>query len=273
MKDVEFWVPREAEKVSFGDSLPDIVEGYRLFLEVRHPEHHLRFRLQLEANKDGATAEAIVFSWLRLLRLTPTVSEGASTGGPDFLCHTPEGFAFLVEATSLNVKAVEERSGWPNELDDTVRAFSMITPNLWSKALHKAGQLADQEFPRLLAICLNHVGASALVSTFAARLLALDPNKAPFYRLVGGQYQPERRSISALLLIAVWADQIETLGMLHPDPIKEFDYRALSDVPFLRVKWPPSGDKVETEWVVAHPAPSRAFHARVVLTDQELRGS
>lgn len=271
MAEPELWVPRET-KFFEGDRLKDIVEAYSLYLEICYPDHHKRYQQLLEANRGGAVAEAVVFSWLRFDRLQPAVSEDSSKGGPDFMCRGRHGF-FLVEATVLDATAVENRSGWPNELDDTARAFSMITPNLWSKTLHKAGQLADQEMPRLLAICLSHVGASALLGALAARIFAAGSRKSPFYRFVDGKYQAERRSISGLLLVPVWEDECEVVGMLHPDPAKIFDYRDLSDVPFLRVKWPPTSEEVETEWIIGHPRPSRKFHTRVTLTDEELKGN
>jgi hypothetical protein len=271
LEEAELWVPRET-KLFEGDRLQDVVTAYILYLEVRHPDHHKRFQQLLASNRAGAVAEAVVFSWLRSDSLEPVVSEDASKGGPDFMCRGRHGF-FLVEATVLDANAVENRSGWPNELDDTARVFSMITPNLWRKTLHKAGQLADQEIPRLLAICLSHVGASALLGTLAARMLAAQSRKSAFYQVVDGKYQAERRSISGLLLIPVWEDECEVVGMLHPDPAKIFDYRDLSDVPFLRVKWPPTSEEVETEWIIGQPRPSRKLHTRVTLTNAELKGN
>jgi len=265
------WVPRET-KFFEGERLTDIVESYSLYLEVRHPEHRKRFQRLMEANRAGAVAEAVVFSWLRFDRLQPMVSEDPSKGGPDFMCRGRKGY-FLVEATVLNANAVESRSGWPNELDDTARALSMVTPNLWSKTLHKAEQLADQDMPRLVAIYLSHVGAAALLGTLAARIFAAQSRKSAFYQVVDGKYQAERRSISGLLLVPIWEDECEVVGMLHPDPAKIFDYRDLPDVPFLRVKWPPVSEEAETERIIGNPRPSRKLHARVTLTDEELKGN
>jgi hypothetical protein len=75
------------------------------------------------------------------------------------------------------------------------------------------------------------------------------------------------------VLIPVWEDECEIVGMLHPDPAKIFDYRDLADVPFLRVKWPPVNEEAETEWSIGHPRPSRKLHAKVTLTDEELKGN
>ena len=129
------------------------------------------------------------------------------------------------------------------------------------------------QVPRLLAICLSHIGAGALLGTLAARIFAAQSRKSAFYQFVDGRYQAERRSISGLLLIPIWEDECEVIGMLHPDPVKVFDYRDLPDVHFLRVKWPPVNEEIETEWIIGHPRPSRKLHAKVALTDEELKGN
>ena len=99
MAESELWVPRET-KFFEGDRLKDIIDSYSLYLEVRHPEHLIRFLRLKDVNRAGAVAEAVVFSWLRFDRLQPLVSEDPSKGGPDFMCRGRQGY-FLVEATAL----------------------------------------------------------------------------------------------------------------------------------------------------------------------------
>jgi hypothetical protein len=201
----------------------------------------------------------------------------------------------LVEVTSLNREAVERRSGWPDELSTRAGSFGMITPNLWSKAKAKAPQLADVDATRVLVVCLSHIGASALLGTLAAEWLMISEPKievplaqigvdappprsvtdfrnAAFFRPEGGTIVAVRRSISAILLVALWQDQLEAVGLLHPDPAVALDYTLFGDVPFLRVEWPVSGAAVRTEWVVGDPNPSRSYHMTVTLTNAELRG-
>lgn len=288
------WTPDGGKHSSFGDAVDDVVNAYLLFLEVRHPERCTHFRARLEADPDAAKAEAVVFSWLRLQRLGPHVSESPATGGADYLCIPESREPFILEVTAVNKEAVERRSGWPDELSKVAHAFGMITPNLWSRVRAKAPQLADHNVPRVLAICLAHVGAAALLGTLGAQWLmvsepklqvpiALEGKPAPsrsvtdlrnaaFFRLQAGAIVPARQSISAILLIAVWHDQLEAVGLLHPQPAVVFDYRTFGDVPFLRVEWPIQEATIRTEWVVGHPSPSRWYHSKVVMTDAELRG-
>ena len=105
MAESELWVPRET-KFFEGDRLKDIIDSYSLYLEVRHPEHLIRFLRLKDVNRAGAVAEAVVFSWLRSDRLQALVSEDPSKGGPDFMYRGRQGY-FLAEATVLDASPVE----------------------------------------------------------------------------------------------------------------------------------------------------------------------
>lgn len=287
------WTPAHDARLP-GATIDEVTKSYSLFLEVCHPDHHKQFRERLAAAPDAAKAEAVIFSWLRQHRLEPRVGESPAEGGADFLCLPESKQSLLVEVTTLNRVAVERRSGWPDELSTRAQSFGMITANLWSKARAKAPQLAEAEVPRVLVACLTHMGASALVGTLAAEWLMLSEpmievplaerggatpshsvtnlKNAAFFRLEGDRIIAARRSISAILLIALWDDQLETVGLLHPDPAIPLDYTIFGDVPFLRVEWPIQGGRLRTEWVVGRPNPSRSFHTTVTLTNAELRG-
>jgi hypothetical protein len=120
----------------------------------------------------------------------------------------------------------------------------MITPQLAGKAKRKAPQLAtgQADVPRVLAICLSHPGASALLSTLAAEWfmvsdptiqvplwqegaelgtarLATDLKRSVFFGPRDGVIVSMRESISAILLVALWDGQLDILGMLHPKPL------------------------------------------------------
>ena len=227
------WVPEQEQWQLSGDSLAEVVKSYSLFLEVCHPKLFKLFQERLKSDPDAARAEAVVFSWLRSEQYDPSVSESPQTGGIDFFCTPASQKPFLLEVTHLDREAVEKRSGWPDQLDDVVRAFSQITPHLWSKSKGKAPQLAGHDSARLLAICLSHVGAAALLGTLAAewfmtsqpkiavpialdgRLkdswLVTDLKKAAFMAVRDGQIVPVRQSISAILLVAIWEDQLNVL--------------------------------------------------------------
>ncbi len=290
------WIPREGRRTLFGAPVADVVTAYSMFLEVRHSDHHKQFEARLKADSDAAQAEAVIFSWIRSWGLGPQVAESTTSGGADFLC-VPEIMnkqPFLIEVTTLNREAVEQRSGWPDKLSDMAHSFSMITPNLWSKTRIKAPQLAEHNFPRVLTICLTHVGASVLLGPLAAKWLIMSepkigvpvtpegPSAPPrtetnlrqsaFLRLQEGAIVPVRQSISAILLVSIWEDQLEVVGVLHPAPAVPFEYRTLDEVPFLRMEWPIKEHVISTEWVVGNPIPMQCHHIKMKMTDTELRG-
>src|SRR3989442_14008589 len=79
--------------------------------------------------------------------------------------------------------------------------------------------------------------------------------------------------ISAVLLIAIWENQLHAVGMLHPEPAVAFDYHSLIELPFLRLDWPVVDGVLKTEWVIARPAPRVDRHIPLSLTNEELRGT
>jgi hypothetical protein len=72
------------------------------------------------------------------------------------------------------------------------------------------------------------------------------------------------------LLVAIFARQLDIVGMLHPAPKTEFAYRVMSGVPFLRVPWPITDGRIETEWVISNPSPLAPHHVKVCLDESEL---
>ncbi len=293
-KNPRLWVP-DLDRHSFGDRLGEVVDSYSRFLEVCYADHFKLFTDRLKNDPDAAKAEAIVFSWLRAEQYNPHLAESVDAGGIDFFCTPGSKEPFFLEVTHLDRKAVEKRSGWPDQLDDAGRTFSRITPNLWSKAKSKAFQLGRRGPARILAVCLNHVGASALLGTLAVEWLmtsqpriaipialdgksrassqVTDLRNAAFLAPRKGKIVPVRQSISAILLIATWEDRLEVLGMLHPKPAIPFDHCTMEDIPFLRLQWPIVSNQILMEWVIGHPASMQHYHSKVVITDEELRGS
>lgn len=251
------WTPEILFTVQ-GDSLEDVAQAYSVFLEVCATGHHKAFLNRLKSDPDAAKAEAAVFSWLRAKGLAPNINETAGQGGIDYLC-SPNGILFLLEVTCLSKAAVIDKSGWPDSLDEVALSFSMITPQLAAKGQGKARQLSTGQagIPRVLAICLAHPGASALLGILAAQwLMVSDPKiqvpivaqgtelgptrlvsdlkRSVFFGLRGGKIVPMRESISAILLVALWDNQLDVVGMLHPKPTFPLDYRVFARVPFLR---------------------------------------
>jgi len=278
-----------------GDSLKDVAQAYSVFLEVCATGHHKAFLNRLKSDPEAAKAEAAVFSWLRAKTLVPNINEIAGKGGIDYLC-SPNGIPFLLEVTCLSKAAVIDKSGWPDSLDEVAHSFSMITPQLAGKGKSKAPQLSTGQagIPRVLAICLAHPGASAMLGTLAAQWsmvsdpkiqapivaqgtelgptrLVSDLKRAVFFGPRDAVIVPMRQSISAILLVALWDNQLNVVGMLHPKPTVPLDYRVFARVPFLRVEWPLMSP-IQMEWVIGNPSSLIEHHVKVALTDEELKG-
>lgn len=211
----------------------------------------------------------------------------------DFLCLPEAKDAFLLEVTSLRKDAVVAKSGWPDDLTEGAAAFSMVAPQISRTIQNKVPQLArePEDIARVLAVCLSHRSAPALLGTMAAEWVVtstpvittdlsaagepahLDTNlrHSVFFCIKSGAIVPIRKKISAVLLVGVYERQLEIVGMLHPAPEKPFDYRLLKNIPFLRTEWPIQGAKINTEWVIGDPRPLAHNHRPVELTDVEFR--
>lgn len=284
--DNNLWTPDCSALVN---SLDEVVDAYEVWLEVRHPTHVKLFRDRIGNDPDAARSEAAVFSWIRAAGLRPDLEEVPGSGGMDFCCEPKKGDRLFIEVTSLNAESVELRSGWPNELDETCRWFENASPSAWSKVKNKAGQLVGPGFSKILVVCLNHVGGSALLGTMAAQWLATgkqyisvrpdggsvnatDLEKSAFLRLHNGEVELTRRNISALLMCCLRSTTIEVVGILHPSPSIPMNLSHFERVPFLQIEWPIRDGRMETKWVLANPDPCVVPLCAVQLESNELKG-
>ncbi len=67
-------------------STKEIIDSYKLFLEVNYPGHFQSYCCRLKSQFESAKAEAVSFSFLRSNFDDVQVAEEISTGGADFLC-------------------------------------------------------------------------------------------------------------------------------------------------------------------------------------------
>lgn len=274
-------------------SASTVIESYKTFLEVKYPSHHGKFCSLLRDSPESAKAEAILFSLMRFEFKEIKIAENVSSGGADFLCISDRD-EFILEVTSLKAEAVAIQSGWVNTLSDsnTAGSFAMITHMLRTKASGKAAQVSDYPMPRVLAITCEHIGADFLIGPHGAETLLTSDTKiavpigeplrethlitdlkdSVFFKFKNGKAESCRRSISAILLLSLFADKSLIVGVLHPDPKYRFSIDLLPSVPFLRLRnWFPEGGHIETEWVIRKPRPADFYYREVKLTDDELR--
>jgi len=274
------------------DSIADIVDSYKIFLEVKHADHYSKYVKRERGDPESARAEAVLFALFRRLTDSITVHEDPSTGGPDFLCQK-ERRNFLLEVASLKAENVERISGLKNTPSKRVRgSFSLITHVLRNTASKKAPQLSGSPMPRVLAVTTEHIDGSVLLGPDAAKTLLtsdtqitfpIDSPETParivthlddsvFFRFKkDGSVEPCRQSISAILLIHILKESCEIVGILHPEPSVSFDIDLLPEIPFLRISnWPFRGTAIGLEWVIFAPKPPRLHYSRVKFQRGEL---
>jgi hypothetical protein len=142
--------------------------------------------------------------------------------------------------------------------------------------------------PRVLAIASSHAGITAVFNGAAAKwALVSDPHwrleigsstvdTAQYTDLENsvfikpgpnGSIVACRKSISAILFIAVYGNESNVWGILHPEPVYPLDIAFLPDLPFVRIsQWPALGGRILTEWVVASPKGHSVYHCPVRLS-------
>ena len=272
-----------------------VIQSYAEYLGESHPQNFGRFEGLCVSDREAALAEAIVFRMLQTIQVRPEIHDQPQTGGPDFVCSCWRGplfkpqpqDRFVVEATSLSIDAVTNRSGIPNEVPDDISggAYGLVTQNIVNKAKAKTPQLGNYLMPRVLAIVSSHVAVPALFNEATAKwALVSDPywkheigsdvtdtaeytnlEKSVFIRPgPDGRIEPCRQSISAILLVAVYGDKSKVLGILHPEPAYPLNVEFLPKIPFVRIsRWPIIDGKIFTEWVVGSPSGQNFPHVFV----------
>jgi len=276
-------------------SIHEVIESYKVFLEVKYPKHSQSYRTRLKNNPESAKAEAVTFSILRSSFDDVKLAEDISTGGADFFCSSND-VNLIIEVTCLEAESVAIQSGWKNRVppdpNKTAFSFGMITHMLRRKVSSKAAQLSGYNIPRILIITSEHIGADFLLGPRGAEILltsdtkikvpigkpirkvglATDLKDSVFFRFKNGSLESWRRSISAILLISIFDDKSLIVGILHPDPQYVFPIMLLPSVPFLRMKkWPPENNNIEIEWVINKPKVEKFYHQEITFKDEELK--
>ena len=269
-----------------------VIGGYEQFLMLKFPAHHKLFTENLENDRASATAEAVLFTHLHRQGITITPNEEIGKGGIDFYCEH-QGEQFLVEVTSLDTEATEKKSGLSNQPDGSSATwFSFITEQLWVKIERKRKHLSRAEIPVVLAITSQHIGSMLMGSMAAERLLSGEPmiqvpinteeftagdvttfKDSAFFRIEQGEIRVVRRYVSAVLLISIFDQSLQKVGVLHPDPEHPFAIRHLPTTPFVRVTSLPTAESgFETEWTVYEPTLPNDYYHPIKLTDADYKG-
>ena len=257
--------------------LHDLVDNYKRFLNVNYPNHAKSYYTRLKNQPEGATSEAVVYSFLKANLDDVQVAEKMDVGGVDFKCKVGDA-EFVAEVTCLETEAVISQSGLPTG-PSYGGHYSMITDVLRTKASGKATQMSRYNCPRVLVMTCQHAGTSAIlgiggaedlltsetkiaigsISNPGGNHLVTDLDNSVFFRWKNDRVESCRRSISAILLFRLSGVSAFITGISHPDPIHKFPIEFLPTVPFVRVKkWPLENNRIKIEWVT-HKPPKQDF--------------
>ena len=282
------WQKRRIRRTLFmfdGPTTSAIVNSFADYLSKRHPRNHRQFLSRLKDNPEAAQAEAVTFSLLTTLNLSPTVNETVNSGGLDFKCTPSTGESFLVEVTSLNAAQAARRTRLPNTAEPTGSSYLLDNRKLWDVVDSKMAQMADSHCAHILVIVSFHIRAGAVFRTLPTQYLLTGQPKlvtnlgehpsqrtdladSIFLRPTeAGKIETYRRRLSAVVLVTVAEGQCSATGLVHPDPEIPLRLDGFQDIPFVRLRrWPIVDGRIETEWTVPQPGPATIYLQLVTAT-------
>jgi hypothetical protein len=259
------------------NNIDQVVDAYGEFLYYKMGQVYAeRYMQQIKDNHLGAKAEAAIFSWLYWNNIDIKVYEHPKTGGPDFLCHAPNGNDFILEVTTIQSNKVDRGSNFPGE-NESGGAFGLITKELKGVIETKLLQVDKCPMPRVVAVASDHSGADLLLGAGAARcLLISDPDWTTIIAKTGDstavlaetrstdlmksaflqpdqvketEIEPIFDKISAALLVPISHYSISPVGIIHPKAKYPFDPNNLPMAPWIYLKeWSVTDGKIIPEW-------------------------
>jgi len=253
----------------------ELADEHRQWLRGFDARHLANWGRLLNADDEAAMTEAYVRRILQGHGATvePNEDLAGDSQRPDFKCSI-DSETFYVEVTCISIQKVVEETGLPHPPESGARHYSPLNDAIWSACKGKAKQCSNLDHPALVAIGTHHTSASAIcvdepkvdmlltgttkitwnidtrtgsqvgdtsLSTdlYSAAFLCPDPN---------GQLGFARSSISGLLLCGLGIEPPKTLGILHPNPARQFNRRALAEIPFCEITIDHSNGTFSTHW-------------------------
>lgn len=275
------------------------LRAYGEWLNQQNSSSAKRWSDQVNADHEGAVAEAVAFDWLA--GRVDKIEHGDPPGcnAPDFICTVCDR-RFYVEVTNISVSSVERKTG----LKDEQRGFTMYRPltgAIMAEVVAKSGQFSRFQFDAPLVVfvttlqfaascvCVErgHIedlltGTTYVESDFdrergeavgdlrsATRLgdsLFIRQSK-----LIGAGLDVPRKHVSAVLIggFGVAPPAPPVYGVLHPEPNIPFPIAVLPDVAFAYLDpWPPRGELCVRWSDCSRPEPPSVSQPRLILPSQ-----
>lgn len=242
------------------------------------PQHAEKWARLYTDNPEAAMCEATFWAVLHDsgVDVEPNADLTGSKQCPDYRC-MKDGAKFYVEVTCIQIDTATRESGLQSIPDGKTGAqfYHHLNDAIFNKCVNKTPQCAGLEAPCLLAIGTFHFQGSVLgvKKTFMEWLLTGEASigwkfDARLGKCVGKPYQVTsfrsatftrltrlegieqvRQPISAVLVGGFGCDPVNLFGLLHPNPVREFDPGLLNRIPFCRQRIKMLEATVSAEWI------------------------
>jgi hypothetical protein len=215
-----------------GVNIDQVTSAYKEFLASHYPGHLKKYKSTETHDLDAARFEAACFAILRARGLSVEIGESAKGGGPDFVC-AGVSCRFVVEATTINTFAMENKTGMKDDQREVSGGFYEKFPTLYQKLIRKVKQVAKYEIPRM--VCIGSFHNESL--TLFRHVLEDEYFPVFFKRNDHGRLSPDEtfKSISALALVGFGYDIYSAMGFLNPAPSHYFGIQFLPDIWFRQI--------------------------------------
>lgn len=224
--------------------------------DIRHARAWAK---RYQADPEAATCEAMYWGVLTDcgVSVEPNADLDNRQKAPDFACHK-DGNKFYVEVTCIRIDTATDKTSLKHIPTGGAQNYGPLNRVIYDEVKNKTTQCANLDAPCLLAVGTFHFQASALCfqKPHVESLLTGETSIACDINLqtghaVGDPYEstnlksaafvkpsnllgvePARQPISALLLAGFGVSPPGVLGVIHPNPVREFDHRILDRIPF-----------------------------------------
>ncbi len=258
--------------------VPDtnLIEEHSQWLSGFDTQHLRNWEKLLNADLEAAMCEAEV---RRLLQgngndVEPNEDLTGQNQACDFHCMQGDK-GFFTEVTCLSIDRVIKITALPDEADGKARHYGPLNDAIFEASRKKTPQCADMGQPVIVAVGTFHFQASALCFRKPHLQMLLTGKELITQKIntqtgesVGDIYlstklwsatflRPDqdtgmdhaRCPISAMLLCGFGGYPFTVRGVLHPQPVHEFDRAVLPDVEFCRLKDGYESGQLSTEWI------------------------
>jgi len=241
------------------------ISAHRAWLRASGDHDRLsQWDRRLQDQTEPSICEALVRHRLAKQVNTVLPAEDMAKGGPDFMCISGNS-RFYVESTCMLIEAVTAATNLqPKPTESGAVAWGPLTSKFLNECRSKTTQCSvRKDGPCVLAISTLHTVASS--RCFTERMIGYILTSEPLItgnfdanagKVVGPLYQSTdwkksafvriskanpffleeaSRSVSAMLLCGFGVDPPQIRGVIHPNPVRQFDAGLLPKFQFLQL--------------------------------------